>query len=304
MLRTIFVPLDGSPLAEHALPYADRLADATSACMLLCTIVPLNIIEPPEEDLTLADEARAYLGQTASRLSARGRNVQTITQWGEPAACILDQVQSQQADLIVMSTHGRSGLGRWLYGSVADTVLRSSAVPVMVVPPYVTTAWSSGYPMRIVVPLDGSKLAEAALSYAEELARALSAEILLVEIVPFPPYSLYDNGAAMTAFDLDKEIADSKSYLADVAAGLTSSGIQVRTCAELEHPAVAIASIADREKADLIIMATHGRSGLARLVLGSVATGTLQRTTVPVMLLGPAALHDVAALGLLGSPLP
>src|SRR5438270_11540052 len=116
MLRTIFVPLDGSPLAEHALTYAERLAEATSARMVLSRILPPNIIEPPDKDFALADAARTYLEQLSCLLTARGRVVKTVTQWGEPAHCIVEQVRSNQADLVVMGTHGRSGPGRWLYG--------------------------------------------------------------------------------------------------------------------------------------------------------------------------------------------
>src|SRR5438874_8871028 len=118
MLRTILVPLDGSELAEHALPYAERLAEATSARMILSRVVPLNIIEPPGEDVALADEARTYMQQIDDRLTARGRQVKVVTHWGDPTACLLDQIQSNQVDLVVMCTHGRSGPGRWLYGSV------------------------------------------------------------------------------------------------------------------------------------------------------------------------------------------
>ena len=84
MLRTIFVPLDGSQLAEHALPYAERLAEATSARIVLDRVLPLNIIEPPNKDLALAATARMYLEQLANRLTGRGLVVETVTQWGEP----------------------------------------------------------------------------------------------------------------------------------------------------------------------------------------------------------------------------
>ena len=295
MLRTIFVPLDGSPLAEHALPFATRLAEVTSARLVLCRIVPVRIIEPPADDLALAHEARTYMEGVAGPLTAAGRRVETITQWGDPAACIVDEVQSQQADIVVMATHGRSGPGRWVYGSVADAVLRAAPVPVVLVPPAVKQLWPSGHLDRIVVPLDGSSLSEAALGPAQELARKLDSEIVLVSIVPFPPYSVYDNGAAMSVFEPEAELAESERYLKDFASRAISEGIQVRTYTELQQPVVAIANVADQEQAGLIVMATHGRSGLARLVLGSVATGTLQRTRVPLMLVGPGVLRREAA---------
>jgi nucleotide-binding universal stress UspA family protein len=295
MLQTILVPLDGSPLAELALAYAERIAEATSAQLILSRVLPLSIIEPPEEDLALATEARAYMERTANELTARGRNVTSVTDWGQPAMRIVQQVQEHRADLVVMGTHGRSAPGRWFYGSVADAVLRTSPVPVIVVPPAACATCATGALNRILVALDGSGLAEASLAPATELASAFGSEILLVELVPFPPYSLFDGGA-MGAFEPERDLGDSENYLQQIARRLRSKGIQVRTLAELAKPDIAIAEIAKAERSDLIAMATHGRGGLARLVLGSVATGTLQRTTVPLLLVGPAALQGIAAV--------
>jgi nucleotide-binding universal stress UspA family protein len=100
----------------------------------------------------------------------------------------------------------------------------------------------------------------------------------------------------MGAFEPERDLGDSENYLQQIARRLRSKGIQVRTLAELAKPDIAIAEIAKAERSDLIAMATHGRGGLARLVLGSVATGTLQRTTVPLLLVGPAALQGIAAV--------
>jgi len=118
-----------------------------------------------------------------------------------------------------------------------------------------------------VVSLDGSDVAELALPPAQELARTVGSELVRLEVVPFPPYVLYDHGSAIAAFEPDKELADSEQYLVEAAARLTATGSEVRTRAELAQPAVAIAEVADQEKANLIVMATHGRSGFARLVL-------------------------------------
>jgi nucleotide-binding universal stress UspA family protein len=288
MLQTILVPLDGSELAEQALSCAEGLAAASSAQLILVRVVPFDIVQPPEEDFALLDESRAYLTRVASGLTARGRAVKTITKSGHADKCILEELGTQRADLLVMGTHGRLAPGRWLYGSVADAVLRSSPVPVIVVPPAATVP---GRLDRILVALDGSALSEASLSPAIELAKACGAELVLLEIVPMPPYALYDEGAALAAFDPGKEIDESESYLDGVARRLHEYGIYARTRVELAKPEVAIAGVAAQETAGLIVMATHGRSGLARLVLGSVATGTLQRTSVPLLLVGPAALH-------------
>jgi nucleotide-binding universal stress UspA family protein len=294
MLATLLVPLDGSHLAEQALPYAERLAEATSARLVLSRVLPLSVLQRPEADLASADEARAYLQTIADRLTSKGRVVETTAPWGDPASWILDQVSSTHADLVVMATHGRSGPGRWLYGSVADEILRRASVPVMVVPPAVAEPWPADRPPCILVPLDGSRHAEAALGPAKELAKRLGAEIVLLQVVQFPRYSFYGDGSAYlaafdpAAFDPDMALGEARQYLEGLTTQLVVSRVRVVT--ELGEPSLAIAEVARREKADLIAMATHGRSGLARLVLGSIATGTLQRTSVPLMLIRPPIL--------------
>jgi nucleotide-binding universal stress UspA family protein len=294
MLATILVPLDGSQLAEQALPYAERLAEATSARVVLSRVLPLAVLERPEDDLESADQARAYLQGVAERLTNRGRVVETTSPWADPASGILEQVNSTHADLVVMATHGRSGPSRWLYGSVADEILRRAPVPVILVPPHVAAPWPTDRASSILVPLDGSHHAEAALGPAQELAEKLGSEIVLLQVVLFPPYSLYGDGSAyIAAFDPDVALKEAREYLDALAKRVAVS--HIRVVVELGQPALTIAEIAEREKADLIAMATHGRSGLPRLVLGSVATGTLQRASVPLMLVRPHALQASTA---------
>jgi nucleotide-binding universal stress UspA family protein len=296
MLTTILVPLDGSPLAEDALPYAERLAEASSARLVLTRVLPVFSTAPPYEDLTSVDEAREYLQRIAARLTTRGRQVDTSAVWGDPVEMILERVHSTQADLVVMATHGRSGPGRWLYGSVAEQVLRRAPVPVLTVPPQAGGAWPAERPPKILVALDGSKLAEAALPPVAELAAHLGAPLVLVQVIAFPPFSLCaDDGAYLAAFDCDAAIASAQDYLAGVAAGLGPAVGRVDGRAAVGQPSVAIGELAQQEGADLIAMATHGRHGLARLVLGSVATATMRQTTVPLLLIRPASLRDRAS---------
>jgi nucleotide-binding universal stress UspA family protein len=291
MLSTILVPLDGSPLAEHALPHAKRLAEAASARLVLTRVLPLPVFQSAENDLASTEEMRVYVSLQADRLRAMGLTVEATTPRGNPAEQILEQAGPGHADLIVMSTHGDSGLGRWLYGSVADEVLRRASVPVVVVPPGLAAPWTADRAPRILVPLDGSALAEAALGPAHEFAVRLGSEIVLLQVIPFPPYELYgDPLAYLPAFDPDAQIAEAGRYLGEVAARLRGTVSQVRVRAEVGKPTTVIADVASAEQADLIAMATHGRGGLARLVLGSVATGTLRRANVPLILVRPAAL--------------
>jgi nucleotide-binding universal stress UspA family protein len=294
MQSIILVPLDGSPLAEHALPYAERLARATSARLILCRALSATKLQP-EQIVAAVGDARAYVQGVADQLAGRGSIVETTIPWGEPGDEILEQVRSARADLVVMATHGRSGLGRWLYGSVADEVLRRASVPIFLVPPGSDEPWSDHHAPRILVPLDGSQLGEAALEPARAWATQLGSEIVLVRVIPFPPYSSFgDSSGYVVALDPESDLAAAQAYLSEVAERLRSTVKQVRVRAELGEPSVAIARIAADEKANLIVMATHGRSGLARLVLGSIATGTLRRAHVPLLLVRPAAL-DISA---------
>jgi len=123
-MYTILVPLDGSPLAEQALPFAERLAAATSARLILSRVLPLSNLQPVEADLASTEEARAYLLLVGDRMTAKGRLLEPTTPWGEPAAEILEQARSAQADLVVMATHGPLGL---VAGCMAVSPTRSCA---------------------------------------------------------------------------------------------------------------------------------------------------------------------------------
>jgi nucleotide-binding universal stress UspA family protein len=286
MAATIVVPLDGSVLSERALIPAGRLAEATQGRLILTRVIGKDDDE--------AEVAR-YLHYAAGTLNNRGVTVETVIKRGDAAEQIEAVAHEYGAGLLVMSTHGRSGPGRWLYGSVADELLRSAGIPLVVLPPAAQPELVAERPLRILVPLDGSALGEAALGPARDWADRLRAELLLVEVVAWPPYS-YIDGAEALALDPDEMVAESETYLAGVARRCNTDRTPVRYRALLGRPIpTTIAQVASEEQVDLIAMATHGRSGVARLVLGSVATGTLQRADVPVLLVRPPALDATAA---------
>jgi nucleotide-binding universal stress UspA family protein len=162
----------------------------------------------------------------------------------------------------------------------------------MLVPPGAPHALPGDRPPVILVPLDGSELAEAALTPASELAVRLGAEVALLRVVSLPTYGVYAEAGEYLPFDPDAEVMDAQRYLADVAGRLRPAVGQVRVRADVGYPAPFIAQAALEEKADLIYMATHGRSGVARLVLGSVATDVLRRTNVPLVVVRPTPLRE------------
>src|SRR5262249_2599810 len=182
MLKTILVPTDGSPLAERALPYATTLASKVDGRVVLVRAAlahPQIGMDELAAQLMATQQAEYDVAVTAEQLERDGIPVERAVYYDEAAAAITDPTQRRKAGLVVMSTHGRPGLGRWIYGSVADRVLRQTDVPVLLVPPGCERTWSDNRKPRILVPLDGSDLAEEALGPADELAEALGAELLL-----------------------------------------------------------------------------------------------------------------------------
>jgi nucleotide-binding universal stress UspA family protein len=275
MYRRIVVPLDGSPLAEASLSYAAALAHLGPSAVYLVQAAP-----PGGEA-----EASSYLEAVAARLRARGRPVEVVVASGEAAQTILWQVKCLHADLVVMSTHGRSGPARLILGSVASEVLHRSARPVLLVrsPRPVADKW----PRRVLVPLDGSPLAEQGLGHARVIAGA-DGEILLYQALA-PAAPLVEDAAQDPQQSplLAARRAEALRYLESIAAPLRTAGYRVRTAAEDGLTAPRIAAFALQEQADLVVVSSHGRSGAARWLLGSVAAELVQAIPAPLLILRP-----------------
>lgn len=296
MPTTILVPLDGSALAERALPYAERLARATDGQLVLVRSALARTFpgtDPTDAQTAAVDEAEAYVARIASRLEERGLAVIQAVPYGPAAEEILDEIDLRQADLVVMSTHGRSGLGRWIYGSVADHVLRGTRKPVLLIPATCERSWPAERPLRVLVPLDGSALAEEALEVANQLTAEPRSELILLRAVEPMNYA-YAEGFAYVPLDPEEELADANEYLDSVVARLRAAGQTVEPVTRSGYAAATIETVARENDVDLIAMATHGRGGIARVVLGSVATGTLQRASVPLLLVRPTAVRAAA----------
>lgn len=297
MLRTILVPLDGSALGEYALPTATDLAQRSGAQLLL--------VRAARRD---AEEAAAYLDQlpaeafglptaqaegdspASSRLPTCLRHVAP----GDPAEVILAAARDHAADLIVMTTHGRGGLRHLLLGSVAEKVIATSPIPVWVVrASHASLPSVVDIPVEILVPLDGSPFAEAALPVARELASVLGAGILLVHAVE--PASLADD-LLLTQPIIPPETAlldasEARTYLGDWVERLRLEGRPARLVVDDG----AARDVLLRESATpgirLVVMATHGRTGLRQTLFGSVAHDTLRHGTLPVVLVRPTAIN-------------
>jgi nucleotide-binding universal stress UspA family protein len=300
MLKTILVPLDGSTLAERALTYAAVLARRSNAKIVLVEAVQAHTlpgVDPSNAQFELTNGAEAYLKSKSDRLDADGIRAEAHVCYDSPVCAILGAAERQQADLIVMSTHGRGGLSRMLYGSVADQILRRSKIPVLLVPSIVEHAWPPDGPLSLLVPLDGSELAADALQPAGLLTELFGARLTLLRAIQPAAYPLYGEGYAYIPFDEEAELAEARRYLEDQASRLGESGGRVNTKVAVGEPARVIGEIAREQDVDVVVMATHGHGGLSRLILGSVATATLRHTTAPLLLVRPTAVHvaEIAA---------
>lgn len=295
MVRTILVPLDGSPLAERALPYAEAIARHAHMTLLLVRMLTLPssataLIGPPG---TCLAEAEAYLDEQADRLAGRGLTADTRVIYGDAAAGIIQETASRGAELIVMATHGRTGLGRLVFGSVAEEVLRQTTAPLLLVRAWAgdTAPPSLGTRPRILVPLDGSPFAEEALPVAVGLATALHGALVLLHAVsPLEPVVFSEFAYAAWPESQEERLASGREYLRDLATRGATGACPVHCDVRLDMPTLAIADAARDHGAALVVMATHGRGALGRLVLGGVAHATLLHTRLPLLLIRPRRL--------------
>lgn len=276
----ILVPLDGSELAEAALAPALAFAEALSAhIVLLRVVVPLTIKLDPGLYQRIIDsgknDAEVYLNSIQSRSSFSSIHLKAEIVVGKAAESIINYAQENEIDLIMMSSHGRSGIGRWVYGSVADKVLHQAACAIAIIHPQVEI--EPFVNKRILVPLDGSLQAEKALRPALNLAKALSAELILlrVTIMPLIPVEPVVGWPGFDSVMYATE-QEARAYLQRVWESLTNDFVQINMHVTTEPVAESIIDTADNLQVDLIVMSSHGRSGMSRWVFGSVTEKTLR----------------------------
>lgn len=299
MFTHILVPLDGSPLAKGALPYALALASAVDAPLTLISVVPPMQMFPdyyvPYDAATEAAQLAAAgdaLDTLARSLRVHGPRVKTAVAVGDAADQICRYAEENAVDAIVMATHGRGGAFHWAFGSVARKVLTAATVPTLVVrakeaPMHSEVAATIG---SILVPLDGSELAEAVIPLVRDLARSWGASVTLARVVPMPSGIEFGSPYVpmVTATTFDDAMAENreaaKTYLRSVADRLRSAGIAVETVTQDGDPASRMLSLMDAQRFDLVVAATHGRTGITRWVMGSVAERLIEASHTPVLL--------------------
>jgi len=295
--KKILVPLDGSAFAEAALPLALALCAKTKAALHLMTVVePIPAFAYEEWESAAREWSEAYLKRVVDRISgSSGPSVTSALHTGHVVEMMLSEVEARGADLVIMATHGRGALSRAWLGSVADGFMRSATLPVIFVRPEEGEA-PPPEPARdfetVLVPLDGSELSESALDHATEFGELFGSAYHLTRIVSYPidiasPY--LPHTVQMNQSILEDAKAGSADYLEEHAERLRRRGLRVTTSVIVDAQAgQGILSEAEAVGCDLIAMATHGRSGVGRLVLGSAADKVLRGTRVPLLLYRPA----------------
>jgi nucleotide-binding universal stress UspA family protein len=270
----------------------------------------LHLIEPNApasvhgaRHLKTVAEAEAYLGGVAESLHHDGVTVDThvdTNESGDTAGRIVDHAAEWKVDLIVLCAHGRSGLGRWLFGSIAQKVLAIGVAPVLLVLPTEGSEPRVPTLTNILLPLDGEADAEVALPLAEAIGSATSATLHLLMVVPTIS-SLSGTMASIARFSpnvttelLDKASDDAVTYLQVLANRLIARGVAVQTFVVRDDPAAAIIDTAKRVHADLTVMASHGRAGMGGAWAGSVSNKILARSSGPFLLIrAPGEPHTI-----------
>lgn len=302
MYTNLLVPLDTSSTAEQVLPYLRHLASPQTTIHLVSVVEPhLYAYAMAAQERVVQEKLQAvikndmeqYLEQIQGHLQNQGYQVERWLAAGDAAQTIADVASKVNADLIAMTTHGRTGLARWALGSVADRVIHIAQQPIFLV------RTSETPPLRyeiqqILVPLDGSQIAEEALADAKTLATETNAALSIVRILePLSDWQkeiLAEQGYQEAAIEEERR-AEASSYLNTISAQLNAAHIAT-TCELFSGQASeAILHILNRVPIDLVVMSTHGLSGYSRWVYGSVAGKVLHSAPCPLLLRRSVALQ-------------
>lgn len=319
MFTHMLVPLDGSRRAEQALPIAARLAQASGGTVVLLRVVNVPnqytnyiamqpIITQQDIDYQL-DEAKDYLGILTHSTSLHSTDTRTLVFFGQPAASILAVAESQSIDLVVMSSHGYTGMTRWIMGSVAEKVAHHAPVPVLILregkPLLAGLHPDGGGCLRALIPLDGSTRAEAAIAPVAHLIAALSAPgrgaLHFTQVVVMPGIGTISKYERETLLQRAKE--NLKSTVEEIREGLLADyeadlKLSITWSVTVDDDiAAGIVRVAENSEdaegagvfggCDVIAMATHGYGGLQRWALGSITERVLHTTRLPLLIVRP-----------------
>lgn len=295
MSSTVIVPLDGSETAEQALPFARLLAERQGARVVLMSVLEVSsefhawVDTAPysleEEIKSWIDERQTYLQGHAE---AFGPDTKTLVRVGRPAQEICAVVEEFEDPLLVMASHGRGGIQQFVLGSVALKVVQDVNTPVVVVriredhePPQDLKC--------LLLPLDGSEFSEQIVDEVLRIASEPRPRLVLVHVLEAPTWASHSFNAGLVGQYIQATREMVEEQLTAIAARLSEAGYEVEWSIRNGNAGDEIVAAAEECEASMIAMATHGRSGLGRLLLGSVAQRVLNRATVPLLLVHPKA---------------
>lgn len=290
MFEKILVPLDGSSTAEMVLPYAEMIGIKFESEIILASVSEFHAGEVDHLYRSYQERIVEQVKLQLKNWEAKGRmDVKGVVLFGRPADEILRYAKENHVNLIIIASRGRSSRGPWLLGNIAAKILRASEAPVLLIRKPIDPTWIEGkrWIKKILLPLDGSKLGEMAIPYAEALAQKLGGELILFQVYTLPteesPYRLPEI-TLTTLKEVEEHIKGYiHSYLHQWEMSLQKKGLSTSIVVKSGSPANQILEYAEENGVDLIAMSTHGRSGLGRWVFGSVTDKVLHSGDLPIL---------------------
>jgi nucleotide-binding universal stress UspA family protein len=285
--RKVLVPLDGSELAERAIPYAKNFAKTKGSEIILFTVSTTSAGQ-------LDRPMKAYLELNTKELQSQGIETSTVIAYGNVADEIIKFADKNKIDLIIISTHGHSGIKRWVLGSVALKVLYGTCIPVFLIKSRAHKIASVGF-KKILLPLDGSPFSEASIPYVKDLTKGIGGEIILLRVSEPPALPADRSPAIKPSWEEYRDMLmaeiqrQAEKYLEGIRANLGKSGIKARSQATIGKAAENILQVAQKEDINLIAMTTHGRTGVSRWAYGGITNRIVEQSIQPVLLIRPSA---------------
>ena len=308
MFTKALVPLDGTEVSEGIIPFVTQFARGLDIGVVLATAVELDplregllnriaggLTETPAADALrerIERDVKDRLEDLADRMALEGIAAETSVRFGPVSDSVIGMAQDAGCDLIAMSTRGRGVVSSGLLGSVTYKIMHESPIPVLAITPErAGESWDADYGVRqVIVPLDGSDLAEAALPYAAIIAQRMNMSITLARVLYLDNVAYsegYNLGDMLNAAEAEIE-ADARRYLVSVARQLREEGLEVETEILRGSASSEIVTQARRTDHSMIALATHGRSGVSRLLMGSVAEAVVRASGDPVLVVRPS----------------
>ncbi len=281
--QKVLVPLDGSELAERAIPYAKAIAKSEGSEVILFTV--------STNSERLDRPMKVYLDVNTKELESQKIKASAAIAYGNVAEEVIKFAEKHKTDLIIISTHGYSGIKRWMLGSVAEKILYGTCTPVLLIKSRAHKTSEVKF-KKVLAALDGSAFAETSIPYARELTKGTGGEVILLRIGEPPTLPADRSPAIKPSWEeyRDMLMAEIKQqaleYLEKVKANFKT--VPVRVQVVMGQAADSILQVAQKEKVDLIAMTTHGRTGVSRWVYGSVATRIVGESLQPILLIRPS----------------